>query len=86
MVFDTYYKGVISIFPPLSKEHETLLNKSIDTLGTEEVSDCHKHYWRLRDDCLVIPEGNACCDQDLCLELPIERFFQPNGYTLSGPA
>ena len=91
--YSVYYKGEIGISPELSNEHEALLDEALtkDNLAGLGIvaQDRQGLYfgcdWRLFNGHLSI-EGESRGEQDEWLRLLIVKFFQPNGYTLSGEA
>ena len=91
MGYSVYYNGEIDISPALSDEHATLLDealtKSNPALLGIRAEDGQGLYhgcdWQLSGGRLSV-EGESRGEQDEWLRLLIVRFFQPNGYTLSG--
>jgi hypothetical protein len=91
MGYSVYYNGEIDISPELSDEHATLLDEALTKsnpalLGiTAEDGQglYHGCDWQLSGGRLSV-EGESRGEQDEWLRLLIVRFFQPNGYTLSG--
>src|ERR1700689_2286556 len=91
MGYSVYYNGEIDISPELSDEHATLLDEALTKsnpalLGiTAEDGQglYHGWDWQLFGGRLSV-EGESRGEQDEWLRLLIWRFFQPNGYTLSG--
>src|SRR6202790_4972842 len=91
MGYSVYYNREIEISPGLSDEHETLLDDALTKsnlalLGiTAEDGQglYHGCDWQLSGGRLTV-EGESRGEQDEWLRLLIVRFFQPNGYTLSG--
>lgn len=91
MGYSVYYNGDIGISPKLNEKHEALLEEalrkdSLALLGLTADDERSLYYgcdWRLCEGCLSI-EGESRADQDGWLRVLTERFFQPNGYTLSG--
>ncbi len=91
MGYSVYYNGEIGISPELSNEHEALLDEALtkDSLAGLGIAaqDWQGLYygcdWRLSNGRLSI-EGESRGAQDEWLRLLIVKFFQPNGYTLSG--
>jgi hypothetical protein len=91
MGYSVYYEGEIQISPELTKEHATVLEeglakRSLALLGVIAEggqSPFHACDWQLSDARLNI-EGESRDEQDQWLRLLILRFFQPNGYVLSG--
>lgn len=90
MGYSVYYTGEIAISPNLSEEHKSLLTDALPSkpallgISNEESSclyyGCDWRFWHTR----LSIEGESRSDQDEWLRLPIRRFFEPNGYTLSG--
>ncbi len=90
MGYSVYYTGEIAISPNLTEEHESLLADALPSetvlLGiSKEESRCIYHGcdWQFKDAQLSI-EGESRSDQDEWLRLLIGKFFEPNGYNLSG--
>lgn len=90
MGYTVYYAGEIAISPDLGEEHESLLADALpsktELLGiSKQESSCIYHGcdWQFADGQLSI-EGESRSDQEEWLQLLIRRFFEPNGYTLSG--
>ena len=91
MGYSVYYNGEIDISPELSDEHATLLDEALTKsnlalLGiTAEDGQglYHGCDWQLSGGRLTV-EGESRGEQDEWLRLLIVRFFEPNGYTLSG--
>jgi len=91
MGYSVYYNGEIDISPELSDEHATLMDealaKSNPALLGITAEDWQGLYhgcdWQLSGGRLSV-EGESRGEQDEWLRLLIVRFFQPNGYTLSG--
>lgn len=91
MGYSVYYNGEIGISPELSNEHEALLDEALTKdnpagLGIAAEDRQGLYFgcdWRLSDGQLSI-EGESRGEQDEWLRLLIVKFFQPNGYTLSG--
>ena len=91
MGYSVYYNGEIDISPELSDEHATLLDEALTKsnpalLGiTAEDGQglYHGCDWQLSGGRLSV-EGESRGEQDEWLRLLIVRFFQPNGYALSG--
>lgn len=90
MGYSVHYTGEIAISPDLTEEHKSLLADALPSktemlgIGQEE-STCIYHGcdWQFDDGQLSI-EGESRSDQDEWLRLLIGKFFEPNGYTLSG--
>ena len=90
MGYSVYYTGEITISPHVTGEHESLLADALPSetvlLGiSKEESRCIYHGcdWQFNDAQLSI-EGESRSDQDEWLRLLIGKFFEPNGYNLSG--
>lgn len=90
MGYSVYYNGEIDISPKLNKDEarlqEALQKNTLAQLGITSDDERHLYHgcdWRLCNDGLSI-EGESRADQDAWLGLLITRFFEPNGYTLSG--
>ena len=90
MGYSVYYTGEIAISPDLTKDHESLLVDALpsetELLGISKEESSHVYHacdWRFVDAQLSI-EGESRSDQEEWLRLLISRFFEPNGYTLSG--
>src|ERR1700688_2242975 len=91
MGYSVYYNGEIDISPELSDEHATFLDEALTKsnpalLGiTAEDGQglYHGCDWQLSGGRLSV-EGESRGEQDEWLRLLMVRFFQPNGYTLSG--
>src|SRR6266436_1096908 len=91
MGYSVYYNGEIDISPELSDEHATLLDEAL-TRSTPALLGItaedgqglyHGCDWQLSGGRLSV-EGESRGEQDEWLRLLIVRFFQPNGYTVSG--
>jgi hypothetical protein len=91
MGYSVYYNGEIDISPELSDEHATLLDEALTKsnpallgITAEEGQGLyHGCDWQLSGGRLSV-EGESRGEQDEWLRLLNVRFFQPNGYTLSG--
>lgn len=90
MGYSVYYTGEIGVFPDLTEEHESILADALplktELLGiSREESNAIYHGcdWQFHGAQLSI-EGESRSDQDEWLRLLIGKFFEPNGYTLSG--
>ncbi|MDQ2948930.1 MAG: hypothetical protein M3Y27_23805 [Acidobacteriota bacterium] len=90
MGYSVYYTGEIAISPDLTEEHESLLAEALpsktEALSISKEESGHTYYgcdWQLVDARLSI-DGESRSDQEEWLRLLIRRFFEPNGYTLSG--
>src|ERR1700688_2227932 len=91
MGYSVYYNGEIDISAELSDEHATLLDEALTKsnpallgITAEEGQGLyHGCDWQLSGGRLSV-EGESRGEQDEWLRLLIVRFFQPNGYTLSG--
>lgn len=90
MGYGVYYTGEIAISPDLSEKHKSLLADALpskpELLGiSSEESSCIYYGcdWRVCDGQVSI-DSESRSDQEQWLRLLIRRFFEPNGYTLSG--
>jgi hypothetical protein len=91
MGYSVYYNGEIDISPGLTDEHRTVLEeglaqRSLSLLGItaeDGQSLFHGSDWQLCYGRMRI-EGESRDEQDQWLRKLILRFFQPNGYVLSG--
>lgn len=91
MGYSVYYNGEIDISPELSDEHATLLDEALTKSNPAMLGITaddgqglyHGCDWQLSGGRLSV-EGESRGEQDEWLRLLIVRFFQPNGYTLSG--
>ena len=91
MGYSVYYTGEVSISPELDAACATLLDDALRThtlelLGVtaDDPRDlCCGCDWEYGDGCLSI-EGESRDGQEGWLRLLVARFFQPNGYKLSG--
>ncbi len=90
MGYSFYYTGEIAISPNLTEEHESLLADALpsktEALGISKEESSQIYYgcdWQFVDAQLSI-EAESRSDQEEWLRLLISRFFEPNGYTLSG--
>src|SRR5580704_16765189 len=81
MGYSVYYNGEIDISPELSDEHATLLDEALTKGNPALLGITAEEGQGLYHGCdWQLPRG----EQDEWLRLLIVRFFQPNGYTLSG--
>src|ERR1039458_6044317 len=91
MSYPVYYNGEITISPETDPDRATLLDDALRTnhlerlgITAEDGRDLyHGCDWRYRDGCLSI-EGESRDGQEAWLRLLDTRFFQPNGFALSG--
>jgi len=91
MSYPVYYNGEITISPETDPDRATLLDEALRTnhlerlgITAEDGRDLyHGCDWRYRDGCLSI-EGESRDGQEAWLRLLDTRFFQPNGFALSG--
>jgi hypothetical protein len=91
MGYSVYYTGEIAISPELDADHAALLDDALRTHALERLGItaddardlCCGCDWAYGDGCLSI-EGESRDGQEGWLRLLVARFFQPNGYTLSG--
>ncbi len=90
MGYTVYYAGEIAISPGLSEELKLLLADALPSKTelhgiSKQESSCIYHGcdWQFADGQLST-EGESRSDQEEWLQLLIRRFFEPNGYTLSG--
>jgi hypothetical protein len=91
MGYSVYYNGEIEISPELTKEHATALEEGLEkrslalfgliASGVQRPFDACD--WQLSAGLLSI-EGESRDKQDQWLRILIFKFFQPNGYVLSG--
>lgn len=85
-----YYTGEIAISPNLTEEHESLLAHALPSktealgISKEESSQIYYGCDRQLVDAKLSIEGESRSDQEEWLRLLISRFFEPNGYNLSG--
>ncbi len=86
-----YYTGEITISPELDADRAALLDDALRTHSLERLGItaddgrnlCFGCDWRYSDGYLSI-EGESRDGQEGWLRLLVARFFQPNGYKLSG--
>ena len=91
MGYSVCYTGEITISPELDADHAALLDDALRTHALERLGFtaddardlCCGCDWEYGDGCLSI-EGESRDGQDGWLRLLAARFFQPNGYRLSG--
>lgn len=91
MGYSVYYTGEIAISPELDADRATLLDDALRTNTLERLGItpddgrdlCFGSDWEYKEGCLRI-EGESRDGQEGWLRLLVARFFQPNGYKLSG--
>ena len=91
MGYSVYYTGEITISPELDADRATLLEDALRTHTLERIGIsaddrrdlCFGCDWEYSEGCLSI-EGESRDGQEGWLRLLVARFFQPNGYRLSG--
>lgn len=91
MGYSVYYEGEIEISPELTKEHKTMLEEGLakrslalfELTAKQGQTPFHACDWQLSEGRLSI-EGESRDEQDQWLRILILKFFQPNGYVLSG--
>ena len=91
MGYSVYYTGEITISPELDANRAALLDDALRThtperlgITVDDARDlCCGCDWEYGDGCLSI-EGESRDGQEGWLRLLVARFFQPNGYKLSG--
>ena len=84
MGYSVYYNGEIDISPELSDEHATLLDEALTKSNPALLGITAEDGQGLYHGCDWQLSGESRGEQDEWLRLLIVRFFQPNGYTLSG--
>jgi hypothetical protein len=91
MGYSVYYTGEITISPELDADRAMLVDDALRTHTLERLGItaddgrdlCFGCDWEFSESCLII-EGESRNGQEGWLRLLVARFFQPNGYTLSG--